>query len=108
MNWTNKKKNLLGEAKIMELWGAFRRVTHQTKTEEVVLLNNGYLTTTVPATEEGVATAIADSVIALSKELQRKEIPVLYVQEPPKKCAGMMIKCPRVRIVISIGIWICT
>lgn len=81
-----QKENLLGRQKFMELWGAFRRVTHQTKTEEVVLLNNGYLTTTVPATEEGVATAIADSVIALSKELQGKEIPVLYVQEPQKVC----------------------
>lgn len=78
--------SILGRQQLMELCGGFRRFTFQTKTDEVVLLNNGYLTTMVPATSEEEAQDIANSVIRLSNIVQDLGIPTLYVQEPQKVC----------------------
>lgn len=80
------EKDILGRQQLMELCGTFRRLTFQTKTDEVVLLNNGYLTTMVSATSEEESQTIANSVICLSDVTQDLGIPTLYIQEPQKVC----------------------
>lgn len=77
---------LFGRQTLLELCGAFRRATYQTKTDEIVLLNNGYLTTIVNQTDEQTERQIADSVLRLQETTQSAGIPLLYIQVPQKVC----------------------
>lgn len=82
----DSKEHLLGRWKLLELCGAFRRLTWQTTTQGVVLLNNGYLTTIVSRTGAQQAETIADSVINLAQSANDRGIPFLYIQVPQKVC----------------------
>ena len=77
---------MLGRQQLLELCGAFRRLTFQTKTDEIVLLNNGYLTTIVPPTDNAAAASIADSVIRFAHTSEESGTPFLYIQVPQKVC----------------------
>ena len=77
---------LLGRQRLLELCGAFRRATFQTKTDEIVLLNNGYLTTIVGQTDAQTQSQIADSVVRFADATEEAGIPLLYVQVPQKVC----------------------
>lgn len=82
----DSKDHLLGKQALLELCGAFRRLTGQTETNGIVLLNNGYLTTIVSRTGAQQAEAIADSVINLARSADARGIPLLYIQIPQKVC----------------------
>lgn len=79
-------EHMLGRQQLLEFCGAFRRLTCQTKTNDIVLLRNGYLTTTVAPTEEETANKIADSVISFARSTEESGTPFLYIQVPQKVC----------------------
>ena len=78
--------HILCRQPFLELCGAFRRITQQTKTDEIVLLKNGYLTTTVAPTDEPTTVKIADSVIQFANTTKESSTPFVYVQVPQKVC----------------------
>lgn len=78
--------NILCRQSLLELCGAFRRLTLQTKTDDIVLLKNGYLTTTVAPTADTEAERIAQSVISFADSVKASGTPFLYIQVPQKVC----------------------
>lgn len=82
----NSSDYILCRQPFLELCGAFRRMTLQTKTDEIVLLKNGYLTTTVAPTGEATAVKIADSVIQFARNTEENGTPFVYIQVPQKVC----------------------
>ena len=86
-NWADNSKNyMLGRQRFLELCGAYRRVTFQTETDDVVLLKNGSLTNLISLTDGETAAAKAEDVIAFGKDTEKAGMPFLYVQVPQKVC----------------------
>ncbi len=82
----NSKNNIIGKERFLELCGAYRRLTMQTETKNIVLLNNGMLTTIVDKTAPEKAERIAGSIIAFKDSTEEAGVPFLFIQEPQKVC----------------------
>lgn len=79
---TDEATSFCGKMQFVNFNGAVRNMLGQHEMNGVVKLNNGYLNTTFPYTEDSILEEYADKVIALDRYLKEKDIALLYVVPP--------------------------